>query len=109
MYTADTLMAHYGALQESLGVPSQRHQPTRPHRDHLQETREESRVDAQQSLAKLAESLTTEEREILRQYLRCGSASRAFADAIGYEYNQARNKRSSIMKKMRKKLIKVEI
>jgi hypothetical protein len=108
MYTADAIVAHYGALRESLGVPSQRHQPTRQHLDHLQETGEDSIVDVQLSLDNLAGYLTPEEREILRQYLVFGSASHAFAQAIGYEYYQARNKISSIMKKMRKKLIKVE-
>jgi len=108
MYTTDAIMAHYGTLQESLGVPSYAHQPRRPHRNPYQETREGSMVDVQLSLANLAEYLTREEREILHQYLRFGSASLAFAHAIGYEYNQARSKISSIMKKMRKKLIKVE-
>jgi hypothetical protein len=109
MYTADAIEAHYGALQESFGVPSPPHKPRRQHRDPLQETGEDSIVDVQLSLDNLARYLTTEEREILHQYLRFGSASPAFAQAIGYEYNQARNKVSSIMKKMRKKLIKVEI
>src|SRR5262249_36560491 len=49
MYTADAIEAHYGTLQESFGVPSQRHQPTRRHLDHLQETGEDSMVDVQLS------------------------------------------------------------
>src|SRR5262249_2708831 len=103
MYTADALMAHYGSLEESLGVPSHAHQLRQHDRDAYQETGEDSIVDVQLSIANLAEYLTGEERVILRQYLLFGSASRAFAKAIGYEYNQARNKISSIMKKMRKK------
>ena len=108
MYTADALVAHYGTLQESLGISSQRHQPTRQPLDHHQETGEDSIVDVQLSLENLAGYLTHEERVILRQYLRFGSASHTFAQAIGYEYSQARNKISSITKKMRKKLIEVE-
>jgi hypothetical protein len=109
MYTADAIVAHYGALGESLGFPSHAHQPRRQHRDPLQETWENSIVDVQLTLAHLAGYLTTEERTILRQYLRFGSASRAFAQAIGYEYKQARNKISSMTKKLRKKLIKIEM
>jgi hypothetical protein len=108
MYTADAIMAHYGSLGESLGFPSHAHQPRRQHPDHHQETGEDSIVDVQLSMEYLATYLTTEERTILHQYLRFGSASRAFAQAIGYEYNQARNKVSSITKKLQKKLIKVQ-
>jgi len=87
MYTTDALMAHYGSLGESLGVPAHAHQPRQQHRDPLQETGEDSIVDVQLSLDNLARYLTTEEREILHHYLRFGSASRAFAHAIGYEYD----------------------
>ena len=108
MYTADALVAHYGALRESFGFPSHVHQPRQQHRDGLQETAQDSMVEVQLSLDNLAGYLTTKERAILHQYLRFGAASHAFAQAIGYEYNQARNKISSLTKKMRKKLIKIE-
>src|SRR5262249_11287556 len=97
MYTADAILAHYGTRQESLGVPSPPHKPRRPHRDPLQETGKDSIIDVQMSIANLARYLTTEERAILHQYLHFESACPAFAQAIGYEYNQARNKISSIM------------
>jgi hypothetical protein len=109
MYTADAIMAHYGSLEESLGVPSHAHQPRQQHCDGVQETGEDITVDVQLSIENLAGYLTTEEREILHQYLRFGAASHGFAQAIGYKYNQARNKISSITKKIRKKLIKVEV
>jgi hypothetical protein len=109
MYTADAIVAHYGSLGDSLGLPLPPLQPRRQHLDPLQETGEDSIVDVQLSLENLAEYLTTEERAILHQYLRFGSASRAFAQAIGYEYKQARNKVSSITKKLQKKLIKIQM
>jgi hypothetical protein len=108
MYMADTLVAHYGALRESLGFPLPPPTPRRPHGDPLHETREDSMGEVQLTITQLAAYVTHEEREILRHYLSFGSASRAFAHAIGYEYSQARTKISSIMKKMRKNLIKIK-